>query len=495
MRYSFAAPETVPVAIKAFCTGHAMSHLYQQLAHEIQQRIQEGLLQPGDRLSGVREISDNRGISIATVVTAYRRLEDDGWIEARPRSGFYVRLRNRRSLLAPSTSTRLSKPGLVKGQELVLQLVKAATDPNIVQLGTAVPDTRFLPTQAVQQALSTASRKQRLRALGYDFVPGLEALRREIALRMDEAGCHVHPDEIIITNGCQEALTVALRAVTKAGDVVVVESPAFYGMLQVLDALGLKALEIPSDPHTGLSLDALQKALTQWPVKACVLVPNFSNPLGFLMSDAHKRGLVRLLSKHGAVLIEDDAYGDLGFSGRRPSICKAFDPEVIYCSSFSKTMAPGLRIGWVAAGSQRDKVEYQKFVANLGNSPLPQLATVDVLHSGRYERHLRQMRRDLQRSVEQMIDAIERMFPAGTRISQPQGGFVLWLELPYDIDTVELANRTLACGVSIAPGPIFSPTQRYRNCLRLSCAAPWEPRVERALARLVGLIDAMARAG
>lgn len=472
-----------------------MNYLYEQLAQEIRGRIDEGVLRPGDRLTGVREVSANRGMSIATAVAAYRLLEDEGYVESRPRSGFYVRARVRRRLAAPTTLVKVSRPGLVKGQELVLQLVKAATDSSIVQLGAAVPDPSFLPTRHVQQALAQAARDHRLRAIGYDFVPGLETLRRELALRMDEAGCRVHPDEIVITNGCQEALTLALRTVTRPGDVVAVESPAFYGLLQVIDALGLKALEIPSDPHRGPSLEALSLAIEQWPVKACVLTPNFSNPLGFCMANTRKRELVKLLAKSEIVLIEDDVYGDLAFSGRRPTICKAFDADVIYCSSLSKTLAPGLRIGWIAAGSRRDRVEHQKFVANLGNSPLTQMAAAEMLRSGRFERHLRQMRRDLKLAVERMVAAIERLFPAGTRISQPQGGFVLWVELPYDIDTVELASRALRFGVSIAPGPIFSPTQRYRNCLRLSCASPWDGRIERSLATLVGLIDAMARAG
>lgn len=465
-----------------------MDHLYQTLAGETADLIAEGVYRPGDRLPGVRELSRRRNISVATAVAAYRLLEDDGRIEARPRSGFYVRHRQWQDIPQPGPSAPTVRPNPVTGQELTLRLVKAANDPRIVQLGAAVPDQSFLPTRAVEQALANTVRKQRARAVGYMFPPGVAELRREIARRMAEGGSVVNPDEIVVTNGCQEALTLALRAVTKSGDVVAIESPTFYGLLQVIDSLGLKALEIPTDPRRGISLEALQLALEQWPVRACVVVPNYSNPLGYCMPDERKRDLVALLSRHGIPLIEDDVYGDLGFGTHRPSNCKALDADVIYCSSFSKTLAPGLRVGWIAPGRHLEKVEYLKFITNLGSTTSAQLAVAEVLQSGRYERHLRQVRRQFAQAVDRMIEAIGRHFPADTRVTQPQGGFVVWVELAEDVDTLRLADRALAEGVSIAPGPIFSPTQKYRNFLRLSCACPWDGRVERALSVLARLL-------
>ncbi len=465
-----------------------MKHLYETIADEIVDQIECGLLRPGDRLPGVRTLSTRRAVSIATAVAAYRKLEDHGYIQARPRSGFFVRARL--AAAQPETSSPAPRPHPVTGQQLVLQLVKAANDPAIVQLGAAVPAPAFLPTRAVEQALARAARRNRLRAANYEFPPGAPELRRQIARRMAAFGCRVAPEEIVITDGCQEAIMLALRAVTAPGDVVAIESPTFYGLLQVIETLGLKALEIPTHPRTGIALDALQLALEQWHVKACVVVPNYSNPLGYCMPEPRKRELVELLARHGVALIEDDVCGDLGFSAHRPSSAKTFDRtgNVLYCASFSKTLSPGLRIGWIAPGKYRERIEYLKYVANLAASSVPQLAVAELLESGRYERHLKQVRGEYARAVERMTAAIARYFPAGTKVTRPEGGFVLWVELPGDVDTFELARKALANGVSIAPGPIFSATQRYRNFLRISCACVWDERVEKALTALARML-------
>jgi DNA-binding transcriptional MocR family regulator len=306
----------------------------------------------------------------------------------------------------------------------------------------------------------------------------------------------VGPDEIVITNGCQEALVLALRALTQPGDVVAIESPTFYGLLQALEALQLEALEIPTDPVEGLSLDALQLALERWPVKVCVATPSFSNPLGYCMPEARKRALLALLGAHGVPLIEDDLYGDLGFAAQRPPPCLSLvqgsGAEVIYCSSFSKTLSPGLRVGWIVPGRHQGRVEYLKYVLNLATPTVSQLALAELLGGGGYERHLRAVRGDYARAVARMIDAVMRHFPAGTRITQPAGGFVIWVELAPQVDSLKLAKLARAEGISIAPGPIFSATQKYRNFMRLSCACPWDGRIEAALERLTRLLDAAA---
>jgi len=470
--------------------------LYLNLARTLAEQIDQGHFRPGDRMPSVRALARRHQCSIASIVAALRRLEDDGRIEARPRSGFFVRARPLAPALA-APAPAAPRPSPVTGQELVLRLVQAANDPAIIQLGAAVPDASFIPTQAVAAALARAARDQRVKANSYEFPPGLPALRRQLARRMAEASVTLHPDEIVVTDGCQEGLTLALRAVTVPGDVVAVESPTFYGLLQVIDALGLKALEIPAHPRDGLSPEALELALDRWPVRACVVVPNFSNPLGYCLSDERKARLVALLGSRGIPLIEDDVYGDLGFGPRRPPACRAFAEggDVLYCASLSKTLSPGLRIGWVAAGRHRERVEYLKYVTNLAAPTAPQIAAAELLESGRYERHLRRVRGDYARAVARMSDAVTRCFPEGTRVSRPEGGFVIWIELPAGLPAAgregfALAHRALAAGISIAPGPIFSATGKYRNCLRLSCACKWDARVERAVATLGELVRA-----
>ncbi|WP_049629355.1 PLP-dependent aminotransferase family protein [Cellvibrio sp. pealriver] len=465
-----------------------MDILYRKLADELASLINAGGFQDGDRLPGVRQQAQARQLSIATVLSAYRQLEDWGLLEVRNRSGFYVKTKPTLAVSPPRIVVTTMRPALVTGQDMVLKLIKAANDPTVVQLGAAVPAAEFLPTRQIEQALTKAARHYRVRTANYEFSPGAPELRRQLSRRLADAGCAVHPDNLVITNGCQEALTLALRAVTSPGDVVAIESPTFYGLLQVIESLGLEALEIPTTPHSGMSLEALDLALGRWPIKACVVTPNFSNPLGCLMPDEHKQKLVAMLKAKEITLIEDDIYGDLGFSHARPSLLKGLDENVILCSSVSKTLSPGLRVGWIAPGRYQEKVEYMKYVLNLATTTAPQLAVTELLETGQYERHLRRVRSDYAQAVARMTEAIVHYFPEGTKITRPEGGFVIWLELPGDVDTFALAYKALEQGISIAPGPIFSASQKYRQFIRLSCACVWNNRIERALASLASLI-------
>lgn len=468
-----------------------MTSLYHQVAEDLARHILEGMYSPGERLPGVRTHARLRQVSVSTAVAAYQSLVDRGVVEARPRSGFYVRSRQNAQPIEPEGSAKATPPRLVTGQAMAMALIKAASDPDIVQLGAAVPDPSFLPTQAITRALAQVARTQRARSAGYMMPPGAPELCRQIARRMGESGSAVSPDSIVVTAGCQEALSLALRATTQPGDIVAVESPAFYGLLHVMESLGLEALEIPAHPRSGIALDALAFALERWPVKACVLSPNFSNPLGCCMSDDAKRTLVKLLGRHKVALIEDDVYGDLGFSGPRPSTCKGLAPnaDILYCSSFSKTLAPGLRVGWVSAtGARRERIEYLKYVTNIASATVPQLAVAELLASGRYERYLRDVRGQYASAVARMTDAVMKVFPEETRISTPQGGFVLWLELPQGTDSFALARKALRKGVSIAPGTLFSASGRFGNYIRLSGARLWDARMERALVTLARLL-------
>jgi len=434
----------------------------------------------------VRKLSQQFGVSISTVVQAQRLLEDEGRIEARPRSGYYVRTQPWPVPELPALSRPLKRPTPVTGQELVLSLAQATNEADFVQLGAAVPHPSFLPTRAIQRSLSSMARKYSNELSTYQFPPGDPELRRQIARRMAEAGCQTHPDEIVITSGCQEALTLCLQTIAKPGDVIAIESPAFYGLLQAIEVLGMKALEIPTDPQTGISLAALSLALEKWPVTACALVPNFSNPLGCTMPDENKQALVDLLAQHDIPLIEDDIYGDLGFDNTRPHAVSAFGDKasVLYCSSFSKSLSPGLRIGWVIPGKYREKIAYRKYVSSLATSTLSQYAIADFLKHGGYDRYLRQVRREYQRQVSIMIRAVGKYFPQETRVTQPRGGFVIWVELPDKVDSLQLCQQALEQRISIAPGPIFSATRKYCNFIRLNCAQPWNQALESAMITL-----------
>jgi DNA-binding transcriptional MocR family regulator len=469
-----------------------MTLLYETIAGSLLTSIEQGVYRQGERLPAVRKISEQHKVSIATVITALHKLEDRGVIEARQRSGYYVCCRAYSTRPEPTTSSPDVRPTSVTDQTLVLNLSKASNDPTIIQLGAAVPAALYLPVALLERSMSTCSRQYRNRGAAYEFPPGSIELRRQIARRMTENGCPVNPANIVITSGCQEAVMLALRAVTQPGDIVAIESPTFYGLLQVIESLGLQAIEIPTHPRHGISLQALQLACEQWPVRVCLVVPNFSNPLGYCMSDTHKQELVALADRYDFALIEDDIYGDLGFGLQRPSVAKAWDSSgrVLHCASFSKSLSCGLRVGWIVPGRYFETVEYLKYVTNLAAPTVPQLAVAELLEKGGFERYLRQVRGQYAQAVERMTRAIDMHFPDSTRVTQPAGGFVLWVELPESVDAVELARQALVVGISIAPGPIFSATQKYRNFIRLNCACEWNSNTERALLKLGRLIAA-----
>ncbi len=459
--------------------------LYEQIADHIVTLIDKGTLQPGERLPSIRKLSSQMDVSISTVLQAYMVLEGKAWIEAKPQSGFYVRP-SRHLLPEPKASTPSPVVARVGISELVAQIFQSAHDPEVIQLALSTPSPDHLPVKRLNRLMGTATSRFGAVALGYDFPPGYAPLRHEIVKRLIDAGCRLSEQDIVTTNGTMEALNLCLRAVAKAGDVIAIESPAFYGTLQVIESLGMKALEIPTDPRNGIVLEVLAAAVRRQPVKACLFVTNFSNPLGACIPDASKKALVELLARREIPLIEDDIYGDLCFSGPRPKTAKAYDQRglVLLCSSFSKTLAPGYRVGWTAPGRYKPQVESLKFSNSMATATAPQMAIAEFLQSGGYDRYLRKLRRILMSQVQQMSAAIGRYFPPGTKVTRPQGGYVLWVELPRSVDALELHRSALAKKISIAPGPIFSAKQKYKNCIRLSCGLPWSEKVEQAVSIL-----------
>jgi DNA-binding transcriptional MocR family regulator len=459
--------------------------LYQGVARRIASLVEIGTFRPGDRVPSVRRFSEELNVSISTVIQAYRRLENDGILEARPQSGYYVKSLKQAPSTEPQMAQEPSVPAEVSNGELAVQLLNSVRDPNLIILGAAIPNRDLLPMEKLDRCLSAAARRARTRGPLYDAPPGCESLRIQIAQRLVEAGCAISPDEIMTTNGCLEAMVLALRATCQPGDTVAIESPAYYGALQALQFLGLKALEIPCQCRTGMSVDALRFALDNHSVKACLVTSNFSNPLGSCMPDESKRDLVHLLAERNIPLIEDDLYGNLFHSGSRPRVAKAFDENgmVLLCSSFSKDLAPSYRVGWICPGKYASKVEQLKTALNVANATIPQMAISDFLANGGYDSHLRKIRRVYAAQTAAFGDAVERYFPEGTRFTQPSGGYVLWVEMPAACDSMKLYESARAKGITTAPGTLFSAVGRYRNYVRLN-AARWSPEVERAVAVL-----------
>jgi DNA-binding transcriptional MocR family regulator len=467
-------------------TGQAV--LYESVADSISGMIQAGTLRPGERVPSVRRLSTQRRISIATVLRAYEVLENRGLIEARPNAGYYVR---HRMPVAdePLISKPPSAPRLV-GVGALVQEVLDSRRPDVVSFGAACPGPDHMPTARLQRTLSSIARRKPLSLTQYVLPPGNEELRRQIARKSLDFGCNLAARDIIVTHGCMEALNLCVRAVARPGDTIALESPTYFGLLQILESLQIKALEIPTHPREGMSLDALEFALERTKIAAVIAMPNAQNPLGFTMPDENKKRLVKMLDARGVPLIEDDVYGDLYYGNARPVPAKSFDRSgnVMLCSSFTKTVAPGFRLGWVAPGRWHAQVQMAKFINSVGSPELLQLVLAEFLASGGYDRQLRNLRRVFRDQVAHISAAVAEHFPEGTRITRPAGGFILWVELPNGCDSEELFRQALRNKISLGPGTLFSATDRYRNCIRMGCAQPWSPRVEQAVARLGDLI-------
>jgi len=459
---------------------------YEKLASELEGMIAGGALRHGDRLPSVRRLSQERRLSVSTVVQALRQLENRGMVEARPQSGYFVRRPEPAREQPAQRSTPATAVPVDVSQRLV-RVLQAGCKPLVAPLAAALPAPELLPVAALQRLYAGVARRHPTLLSGGSHINMDEpALVRQLVRRSLAWGGPLAGDEIVITNSCTEALGLCLRAVTKPGDTVAVESPAYYLMLQLLETLGLKALEIPTDPRNGMSVEALDLATRNGGIAACLLVPNASNPLGSMMPDDRKRQLATLMAARGVAVIEDDIYGDLHFGQQRPWPIKAFDTagNVMLCSSFSKSLTPALRIGFVAAGRYRSVVALQKTITSGGTNAITQHVLAEFLASTAFERHLRKLRHSYERQVDQMRAAVSRYFPAETRISQPQGGYVLWVELPEGLDATAIYERAIVQNLAYVPGELFSPSGMYRNCLRLNCGNPHTPEIEDAVRRL-----------
>jgi DNA-binding transcriptional MocR family regulator len=463
---------------------------YQEIASQTEKLIADGVLRAGDRLPSVRQACRIHTVSPVTVTQAYYLLESRGLVEARPKSGYFVRARLGRNLPEPEMSHPVGGSTQLQVSDFIFQILDSVRDPAVVPLGSSFPSPYLYPLDKLGRFLANAARRFDPLATVTDLPPGNEELRRQLALRYLAQGATVSPQEIIVTSGAMEGLNLCLQAVTQPGDLIAIESPTFYAGLQASERLGLKVIEIPSHPREGVSLSALEEALRQHPIKACLFMLNFANPTGSLVADERKQALVELLRRHNVPLIEDDVYAELYFGPQAPRCSKADDQAglVMHVSSFSKCLAPGYRLGWVAAGRYAERIRRLKLSTSLATTIPVQIALADYLKQGGYENHLRHLRQALARQEAELVSAVEQHFPAGTRLARPQGGYFLWLELPRQVDTLLVHRQALELGISIAPGPIFSAQREFGHYLRLNFGHPDSPSRQAAMATLGELI-------
>jgi len=458
---------------------------YEALARAIEDLIAAGTFQPGERLPSVRELVANRGVSPSTVFEAYYLLEARGVVEARPRAGYFAK--PRASVRdEPAVTQPANGPRAVAVNDLVLEVLGSVRDREVAPLGSAFPSPTLFPLARLARGMGAAMRKLEPARLLQDLTPGNEELRRQIALRYVAHGMVAGADEIVLTSGAMEALNLCLQAVTRPGDAVAIESPAFYGCLQALERLQLKAVEVATHPRLGVQLDSLSAVLQRPDVKACWLMPNLQNPLGASMPLERKKEVVDLVTRHQVPLIEDDVYAELHFGVRRPQPAKAFDRNgwVMHCSSFSKSLAPGYRLGWAAAGRFARDVERLKLTGTIAVAVPSQVAILAFLQHGGFDKHLRQLRATLAERQALALRSIARHFPAGSRATQPEGGYFLWVELPEQVDALALQRLALSHSISIAPGQMFSADRRFRHHVRINYGHPSASQLEAALKTL-----------
>ena len=459
------------------------TYLYCQVIDLITENIDAGALSAGDRLPSLRKMSQSAGVSIPTVRQAYIELERQRRIESRPQSGFYVRPPAGNDIVSPAPSSR-GEPACLDCRSLMERVYDGINNPALVPLGIANPCMAKPAAKSLHRAMKRVMARAEERSLGYSSTLGEPALRRQIAYHyLDSMGVQVEPDHIVITNGGQEALLLALQSVASPGDIIAVETPTYHGLLELIDSLGMFAVEVETCPEEGVTLSELRRTLELHEVKACIFSTTLGNPLGVTMPEQDRRKMVEILEEFDTVLIEDDVYGDLRFDGIRPipaQFLKNSD-RIITCGSFSKTAAPGYRIGWVVTERYIDTVARFKRAFSCSSGLLQQLTLADFIASGDYARHLKLLRPILKRNADRMSALVAESFPSSTRTSRPVGASVLWLEMPANVDAIELFDEAMAAGISIAPGQIFSPSNRYNNFLRLSYGHPWTDKTEAAI--------------
>ncbi len=468
-----------------------MEFYYMKLANELEQKIRSGRFAVGERLPSLRAMRRQTGRSISTVYHAYEELEQRGVIDVREKSGFFVRPRIEKIMDRPRSGEQEIIPVKVTRNEMAALLQRTNANPDVLSFGTALAGPELLPGKQLARELRRAAGKWATgEMLGYSDPTGYRPLRREIEKRMIGCFNSIQGDEVVITGGCLAAIDLCLRAVAGSGDIILVESPTFLCYLQLIEDLNMRALEIPVHSDTGLDINLLKEVLASHQVSAALLNGNFHNPLGYVISDENKQEIVNIFQGKNIPIIEDDIYGDLFFGETRPLPLKFFDREglVLYCSSFTKTMAPDLRIGWTVPGRFREKIKRMKFNSSVASQQMSQAVIASFLSSGAHDRHLRKMRNSLKKQLGALLNAIAEYFPSGTRVSMPQGGLCLWVELEKPFDTMHLFKEAAKSNIALVPGTFCSATMNFEHCMRLNFGYPWTERSEQGMKVLAEII-------
>ncbi len=488
--------ETITDSVFVYLTSTVLIYIedtmfiYQKIASRIETQIYNGVLKFGDKLPSLRIIQQEHGVSISTALQAYYSLEAKSLITTKPRSGYYVIFSIKNLPKNPVKTSPDETPSMYSKTDIIIDLYHNLNVKGIINFSLGAPTKELLPVAKLSKTMHETIGKLNAGGTYYEKIEGSENLRRQIAQRTLLWGGNLQEKDIVITAGCTQALSLSLMAVTSPGDTIVVESPVFFGILQLANILGLKVIELPTDSITGMDLEALKKVVQQQKISAILIISNFNNPLGSVMPDANKKEIVKIIQEYEIPLIEDDICGEIYYGKNRPTTCKSFDTSglVLWVGSFSKTLSGGYRVGWVAPGKFLKEILRLKLCLSSSSTPITQETIAAFLIKGRYDYHLRKLRNTLQANSIQYITTIAANFPEDTRVSKPQGSFLLWVELNSKIDCNLLFEKAKNKGIVFTPGSIFTLQEQYKNCLRLSYAIVWSSEIKSGLIQLGNLI-------
>ena len=486
-----AITDTIIVNINVYRYNGMTMFQYQKIVLLMEADINDGIYGKDERLPSLRHVCERYQVSMSTAILSYQKLEQQGVIYSRSKSGFFVSINNTHNIPAPKKSQPSHVANFVNIGQMSMALVDEAYDKNLIKLGAAVPDASLLPISNLSRIIAGVARRENKALATYEKVQGNIKLRDQIVKLMKDCGVQCQTSDIMITNGCLDAIGLALKSVAKAGDTIITESPTYFGILQVIEALGMKVVEVATDPKTGLDLDEIKTIIATQTITACIVMPTYSNPLGATMPAENKQKLVTMLSAKNIAIIEDDTNGMLSHKGNRPKALKAYDDKnnIVYCASFSKFISPSLRVGWLLAGKFAEQVTYQKFLNNISTSSLSQYALAELLQKNTHRTVIKKAVQKYQSRMYLLRQWVDCYFPKGTSISDPEGGFVLWVELPSGYDVVAIYKRAYEKNISITPGVIFSTQKAYKNHMRLSCASVDVPQLKESIKKLATIIS------
>lgn len=444
---------------------------YQKLAKQLKHNIKAMHWPEHTKLPSIRVLAKQHCYSIITVQKSLQWLESQGLLYAKQKSGYYVS--PLKETFNGEQKKPLSQPKHVNVPSVLLEIMEQSAAFDLCPQSTHnYHVTKHI--QTLNRHICRATRQNAyINAQYYAKPTGLTELKEQICSHYQTRGLKIKTNQLCVTSGCQNSLFISLMVTCNAGDIVAVESPAFYGVLQLLQHLNLKVIELPCSYTHGLSAATLAQAATRWPIKACVVTPSFSTPTGSHIPDEEQQALFEIANNFNITIIEDDIYGDLGFH-HKVSPMKSHDSQAqsLLCGSFSKSLSRDLRVGWVIASKNIEKISHFKLISQLATSQAMQQGLATFMQEGHYERHLNHFREKLLLQRQQLVKALEKYWQFPIEYTLPEGGIVLWLKLPKGINGFSLFQEAIKQGIMLTPGQLFTTEKKFQRYIRLSFAHP-----------------------